>query len=50
MNIFKKILFNKKEQQSLTKENEVLKLKLVQSQQHINKTNAYYKKLLRCKS
>ncbi len=30
--------------QRLTQENEQLKQKLVEKQEHINKTNAYYKK------
>lgn len=44
LNWIKKNLFAVRELRALEKENEALKAKLEEKQEHINKTNAYWKK------
>ena len=46
MNIVNRFFFNLKERERLKNENEQLKQKLSKCQDNINKTNAYYKRLL----
>lgn len=47
MNLLDRIFKKENKCEELEKENAELKAKLVEKQEHINKTNAYYKKKLR---
>lgn len=46
MKLIKKLFSKRNPCTELEKENAELKAKLVEKQEHINKTNAYYKRLL----
>ena len=46
MNLVNRFFFNLKERERLKNENELLKQKLSKAQENINKTNAYYKRIL----
>lgn len=47
MNLLEKLFKKENNCKELEKENIELKAKLLEKQEHINKTNAYYKKKLR---
>jgi len=47
MKLIEKLFKKKNPCEELEKENAELKAKLIERQEHINKTNAYYKKKLR---
>jgi len=47
MKLIEKIFSKKNPCEELEKENAELKAKLAEKQEHINKTNAYYKKKMR---